>query len=116
MSVLVFETLNASTHRLACPSADSEPLSSALHRPERFSKTDLLACLQIKGKIPWSFEQQYNSGAQVELAQVLSFSHAHAFLVVVCYVAEIVVSSFVVPRVVGTELLRRKSSLLMSMH
>lgn len=71
------------------------------HCPERFSIADLLAWLQIEGEIPWGFKQQDDSGAQVELAQVFSFPHGNAFLVVVGYVTEVIVGSFVVARVVG---------------
>lgn len=78
------------------------------HCPERFTEADLLARLQIKGEILWGFKQQDDGGAQVELAQVLSFPHGNAFSVVVCYVAEVIVGSFVVARVVGAQLLKIK--------
>lgn len=67
-----------------------EPLS-CLHRPERFSEADLLACCEVKSEVFWSFKKQNDGGAQVELAQVLTFTQTHTLLVVVGDVAKVIV-------------------------
>lgn len=90
---------------------------SCLHRPQRFSETDLLACCEVKSEVLWSFKKQNDGGAQVELAQVLTFAQTHALLVVVGHVAKVVVGAFTVTRVVGTQLLQREEmDLVNAMH
>lgn len=73
------------THvRQVCPWTRSTLLTS--HGPQRFSKVDLLACGEAEREVPWCFEQQHNSGAQVELSQVLALAHGHTLSVVVGHV------------------------------
>lgn len=83
-------------------------LAISAHSPQRFSIADLLAGLQVEGEVVRSLEEQDDGGAQVELSQVLPFSHAHALLVVVRQVAEVVVRAFAVAWAVGPKLLGGK--------
>lgn len=64
---------------------------SCLHRPQRFSETDLLACCKVKSEVLWRFEKQDDGGSQIELAQVLAFTQTHALLVVVGHVTKVIV-------------------------
>lgn len=93
--------------RSECSLCENRPLS-CLHRPQRFSETDLLARCEVKSEVFRSFEKQNDGGAQVELAQVLPFAQTHTLLVVVRHVAKVIVGAFTVARVVCTELLHRE--------
>lgn len=75
------------------------------HGPQCLPESDLLAGLEAEGEVSWGLEEQHNGGAQVELAQVLAFAHAHSLLVAVGDIAEVVVRAFAIAGAVGVQLL-----------
>lgn len=81
---------------------------SCLNSPERFSEADLLSCFEVEGKIVRCFKQQHNSGTQIELTQVLSFTQTHALVIVFRHVAEVIKWTFTVTRAVCVQILEEK--------
>lgn len=100
---------------LLCGKIPWEPQPRRLEGAQCFPKADLLPCLQPEVEVLGGLKDEYNGGAQVELAQVLALAHGNTLLVGMCYKAQVIVGTLAVPGAVCLQVLRAGSKRVISL-
>lgn len=95
---------------LLCGKIPWQPQPRGLEGAQCFPKEDLLPCLQPEVEVLRCLKDEYNGGAQVELAKGLTLAHGNALLVGMCYKAQVIVGTLAVTGAVCVQVLgvRRK--------